>query len=142
MLSKLFSKPALLSFLVGGAILTPGLVEPSHAWPWDNKPSQQSVNAIPNASPVIKPLGKYILIMTFGYLGGQPGMLLSKPGGAAVDTVIINLESKSQCKYIEDQMIHFRNDERKGTVMNRIAKGYTEADIKLIASYFGNLANK
>ena len=45
-------------------------------------------------------------------------------------------------EYIEDQMIHFRNDERKGTVMNRIAKGYSEADIKLIASYFGKLANK
>ena len=45
-------------------------------------------------------------------------------------------------KYIEDQMLRFRNGERKGTVMNRIAKGYSEADIKLIASYFGKLANK
>ena len=45
-------------------------------------------------------------------------------------------------KYIEDQMLHFRKGERKGTVMNRIAKGYSEADIKLIASYFGKLANK
>ena len=102
---------AFASLLVGGSIIAPGLVEQSHAWPWDNKPLQQSVTAIPNASPVIKPLGKYILIMTFGYLGGQPGMLLSKPGGAAVDTIIINLESKSQCKYIEDQMKDtWRND--------------------------------
>jgi sulfide dehydrogenase cytochrome subunit len=45
-------------------------------------------------------------------------------------------------KYIEDMMLLFRKGERKGTVMNRIAKGYSEADIKLIASYFGKLANK
>ena len=45
-------------------------------------------------------------------------------------------------KYIEDMMLLFRKGERKGTVMNRIAKGYSEADIKLIALYFGKLANK
>ena len=54
---------------------------------------------------------------------------------------IPSLYGKSS-KYIEDQMLHFRKGERKGTVMNRIAKGYSEADIKLIASYFGKLANK
>ena len=45
-------------------------------------------------------------------------------------------------KYIESSMLSFLHGKRKGTVMNRIAKGYNEKDIKLIANYFGQLSNK
>lgn len=36
---------------------------------------------------------------------------------------------------IREAMLAFRSDERKGTVMNRIAKGYSEEDIGLLAEY-------
>ena len=48
--------------------------------------------------------GKYLLIMTLGYLGGQPGAFLSKPGSAAVDAVMIKFNSMSQCEYVQTQM--------------------------------------
>jgi len=48
--------------------------------------------------------GRYLLIMTLGYLGGQPGAFLSKPGSAAVDAVMIKFNSMSQCEYVETQM--------------------------------------
>ncbi len=39
-------------------------------------------------------------------------------------------------KYIEDQLNQFREEKRKGTVMNRIAKGFTADEIKTLARYF------
>jgi sulfide dehydrogenase cytochrome subunit len=39
-------------------------------------------------------------------------------------------------QYIESAMKAFKSDQRPGTVMNRIAKGYTDEQIKLIAGYF------
>jgi len=39
-------------------------------------------------------------------------------------------------KYIVSTMKAFKADKRKGTVMNRIAKGYTDEEIELIASTF------
>ena len=45
-------------------------------------------------------------------------------------------------KYIESSMLSFLHGKRQGTVMNRIAKGYTEEDIKLIAEHFEKIANK
>ena len=53
---------------------------------------------------------------------------------------IPSLYGKSS-KYIEASLIEFLHGTRKGTVMNRIAKGYSENDIKLIAKYFGKLTN-
>lgn len=38
--------------------------------------------------------------------------------------------------YIVDAMNAFKTDKRKGTVMNRIAKGYTDKEIRLLADYF------
>jgi len=37
---------------------------------------------------------------------------------------------------IASGMKAFKADRRKGTVMNRIAKGYTDEEIELMASYF------
>ena len=44
-------------------------------------------------------------------------------------------------KYIETSMLNFLHGKRVGTVMNRIAKGYTEEEIKLIADHFEKIAN-
>jgi sulfide dehydrogenase cytochrome subunit len=41
--------------------------------------------------------------------------------------------------YIQEQMMKYKNGEGNPTVMDRIAKGYTDEEIKLIAEYFGNL---
>ena len=38
--------------------------------------------------------------------------------------------------YIISAMKSYKTDQRKGTVMNRIAKGYTDEEIKLMASHF------
>ena len=39
-------------------------------------------------------------------------------------------------KYILISMKAFKSDQRQGTVMNRIAKGYTDQEIELMADYF------
>ena len=44
-------------------------------------------------------------------------------------------------KYIETSMLNFLHGKRVGTVMNRIAKGYSEEEIKLIADHFEKIAN-
>jgi len=38
--------------------------------------------------------------------------------------------------YIISAMKAFKTDQRKGTVMNRIAKGYTDKEIELMAKHF------
>lgn len=45
---------------------------------------------------------------------------------------IVNLKAD----YIKSTMLAFRADERKGTIMNRIAKGYTDEEIEVLAKYF------
>ena len=40
---------------------------------------------------------------------------------------------------IKEELMEFKTDEHKGTIMNRIAKGYTDAEIDLIARYFGSM---
>ena len=42
-------------------------------------------------------------------------------------------------EYIIKTMKKFRNDERESTVMIRIAKGYSDREIFLIANYFSSL---
>ncbi len=46
------------------------------------------------------------------------------------------ISGKSQ-KFIAKNMKDFRSDKRKGTVMNRIAKGFTEAEIDALSKIFG-----
>ena len=41
-------------------------------------------------------------------------------------------------EYIEKAMLQFKAGERPATVMNRIAKGYTDEEIKLLSAYLGN----
>ncbi|MBA2410897.1 MAG: c-type cytochrome [Gammaproteobacteria bacterium] len=42
-------------------------------------------------------------------------------------------------KQIESAMRAYRSGKRPGTIMNRIAKGYTDNQIAAIAQYFANL---
>ena len=42
--------------------------------------------------------------------------------------------------YIEKAMLQFKVGERPATVMNRIAKGYTDEEIKLLSDYLGKFA--
>ncbi len=54
--------------------------------------------------------------------GDSPGSIPSLTGLSADDII--------------SSMKAFKTDQRKGTVMNRIAKGYTDEEIHLMAGYF------
>ena len=41
-------------------------------------------------------------------------------------------------EYIEKAMLQYKAGERPATVMNRIAKGYADEEIKLLSAYLGN----
>ena len=41
--------------------------------------------------------------------------------------------------YLSNALLDFKADRKKGTIMNRIAKGYSEADIKAVAQYIASL---
>jgi len=51
---------------------------------------------------------------------------------------IVSLAGRS-ADVMEQQLLAFKNDEREGTVMNRIAKGYTDGELKAVAQFFANL---
>ncbi|HCP33522.1 MAG TPA: cytochrome c [SAR324 cluster bacterium] len=78
--------------------------------------------------------------------GPDRGALLSMSCAACHGTdgkspgAMPSLYGKSS-KYIEKSLLRFQKGEKKGTVMNRIAKGYSEEEIKVIASFFGKLGN-
>ncbi len=55
--------------------------------------------------------------------------------GAGVDTSIPKLEGRAP-EEIRDLMIAFQSDE-EATLMNRIARGYTDEEIETIAAYLG-----
>ncbi len=46
----------------------------------------------------------------------------------------LNVMSREQ---IYRAMKSFKNDQRHATLMNRIAKGYSDSELRLIADYFG-----
>ena len=56
--------------------------------------------------------------------------------GASPDA-IPRIKGRS-AEYIEKAMLQFKAGERPATVMNRIAKGYTDEEIKLLSAYLGN----
>lgn len=41
--------------------------------------------------------------------------------------------------YLKQAMHDFKSDKRPATIMNRIAKGYSDADIDAMAAYFGGM---
>ena len=75
---------------------------------------------------------------------GNEGMLLSLSCTSCHGTygispgTIPTIYGKSR-EYIIKTMKEFRNGERDSTVMKRIAKGYSDREIILIANYFSSL---
>ena len=57
--------------------------------------------------------------------------------GASVGPATPNIAGLSET-YFTDTMLAFKNDERASTVMGRIAKGYSEEEIKLMAGFFAS----
>lgn len=39
---------------------------------------------------------------------------------------------------LKEALLAFKKDERKGTIMNRIAKGYSDKEIEAVARYLGS----
>jgi sulfide dehydrogenase cytochrome subunit len=58
--------------------------------------------------------------------------------GASVGPASPNIAGMSEI-YFTDTMLAFKSGERASTVMGRIAKGYTEEEIKLMAGYFAKM---
>lgn len=97
--------------LAASAALASLSISSGTAYAEGRKTGKQTVQPTPISSPAqsttqptMPAQGKYVLIMTLGYLGGQPGAFLSKPGSAAVDAVMIKFNSMSQCEYVQTQM--------------------------------------
>ena len=42
-------------------------------------------------------------------------------------------------EHVVSQMMAFKNDQRPGTIMNRIAKGYTDEQIKALGKFVADL---
>lgn len=72
----------------------------------------------------------------------SPGALLAAScsgchsARADVETEIVRLHERSVAE-LRETLLEFRNDRRAGTLMNRIAKGYSEDEIDAIATYLG-----
>jgi sulfide dehydrogenase cytochrome subunit len=60
------------------------------------------------------------------------------PDGASAGPATPNIAGLSEV-YFTDTMLAFKNGDRASTVMGRIAKGYSEDEIKLMAGYFAKL---
>lgn len=60
------------------------------------------------------------------------------PDGNSLGQATPNISGLSE-QFIMDAMEAFKDDERHPTIMNRIAKGYTEQQIEIMAKYFSEL---
>lgn len=45
-------------------------------------------------------------------------------------------------EYMESAMLDYKNGKRPGSIMPRIAKGYSDEDIKAVATYFAGLKDE
>lgn len=77
-----------------------------------------------------------------GNMTGADGTMLSNTcagchgtDGASVGPSLPSLSGMSAA-YLTDQMNAYKSGETAGTIMNRIAKGYSDDDIAAIANYF------
>ena len=55
-------------------------------------------------------------------------------GGEAVPALL-----RGQKEFVVRQMVEFKTDRRPGTIMNRVAKGYSDEQIAAIAEYLASL---
>ena len=75
---------------------------------------------------------------------GQRGLVLSLSCASCHGTMgkspgaIPSLFGRSE-KFLAAQLVEFKNGSRKGTVMNRIARGYSEPELEAIAKYLSSV---
>jgi len=87
----------------------------------DTASSRDSINVTTQA-PAQQ---RYLLLATFGYLGGQAGFLLNKGNGAAAALITIVYNSASQCTFAENQLKEkWRND-----VLNTLCMPFPEGSM-------------
>lgn len=67
----------------------------------------------------------------------QPCFACHGPNGASVGLPILPLVGQKE-DYLTATLLAFKTGERPATLMNRIAKGYSDEDLKLIAGYLAN----
>lgn len=67
----------------------------------------------------------------------QPCFACHGANGTSVGLPILSLTGQTEDKYYET-LIAFKTGKRPATLMNRIAKGYSDEDLKLIAGYLAN----
>ena len=58
--------------------------------------------------------------------------------GSAIPKIILG----SPVEYYESVLKSFRDGSRPGTIMGRIAKGYSDEDIAAVAQYFSTMGEK
>ena len=86
------------------------------------------------------------IVVTLAVLLGSSAALADGPAGAAscsgchaastrVDTPVPPLKGRSQAD-IADAMIDYKSGKRSGTIMDRIAKGFSDEEIRAIAAWY------
>jgi len=75
--------------------------------------------------------------LTRGAMLGNTCMACHGPGGESAGEGIPSINDLG-AERLESLMLEYKRDERMSTLMGRIAKGYSDADIALIADYFAN----
>jgi len=88
-----------------------------------------AVLAIVLLFPLISQAGDFRSAMLANPCAGCHGPDGDSPGSIPA---LKNLSAK----YISISMKAFKSDQRSGTIMNRIAKGYSDEEIDLMAQYF------
>lgn len=90
-------------------------------------------------------------LLAFGLLL-LPASALAQPGESEADTALLaaacsGCHSKTQtidgfpqiygrpAAEVQEALVAFREDKREGTVMNKIAKGYSDVEIGLLSDY-------
>ncbi|MBK8454153.1 MAG: c-type cytochrome [Thiofilum sp.] len=75
-----------------------------------------------------------------GSLLTQPCFACHGPQGVSSGIPIPSLNGYSETK-LQELLLAFKSGERPATLMNRIAKGYSDEDLKLIANYLATQPN-
>lgn len=82
-------------------------------------------------------LGAPALAQTPGPIAAEGCLGCHGPGGTGMGP-IVSLAGRDQAELVA-AMAAFRSNERAGTIMGRVARGYTEAEIAAIAAHFSRL---
>ena len=95
---------------------------------------------------------KMLVAITIAALAASQAVYAAEAGGATIAAqcngchgfegaskgVMPELKGKPAA-FLAQTLIDFRSDKKVGTVMNRIAKGYTDAEIENVARFYSEL---